>query len=78
MEGTVKQAKSTIANVHQTTGTLNEDLKAAQSNFLLRGFFKKKKKLEKARQDSIKKAQEQQNNQQKKDDQKKKDDQPNP
>ncbi len=60
LEGTVKQAKTTIANVHQTTGTLNEDLKAAQSNFLLRGFFKKKKKLEKARQDSIKKAQEQQ------------------
>ncbi|MBS1521345.1 MAG: MCE family protein [Bacteroidetes bacterium] len=80
LEGTVKQAKSTIANVHQTTGTLNEDLKAAQSNFLLRGFFKKKKKLEKARQDSIKKAKELQekNEQQKKDDQKKKDDQPNP
>jgi len=69
LEGTVKQAKTTIANVHQTTGTLNEDLKAAQSNFLLRGFFKKKKKLEKARQDSIKKAQGQQNDQSKKDDQ---------
>jgi phospholipid/cholesterol/gamma-HCH transport system substrate-binding protein len=61
LEGTVKQAKTTMANVHKTTGTLNEDLKAAQSNFLLKGFFKKKKKLEKARQDSIKKAQEQQN-----------------
>ncbi|MBV8389411.1 MAG: MCE family protein [Mucilaginibacter sp.] len=60
LEGTVKQAKTTIANVHQTTGTLNEDLKAAQSNFLLKGFFKKKKKLEKARQDSIKKTQDQQ------------------
>jgi phospholipid/cholesterol/gamma-HCH transport system substrate-binding protein len=59
LEGTVKQAKSTIANVHKTSGTLNEDLKAAQSNFLLRGFFKKKKKQEKARQDSIKKAQDQ-------------------
>jgi phospholipid/cholesterol/gamma-HCH transport system substrate-binding protein len=67
LEGTVKQAKTTIANVHQTTGTLNEDLKAAQSNFLLKGFFKKKKKLEKARQDSVKKAQDQQkqNDQQK-------------
>jgi phospholipid/cholesterol/gamma-HCH transport system substrate-binding protein len=74
LEGTVKQAKSTIANVHQTSGTLNEDLKAAQSNFLLRGFFKKKKKLEKARQDSIKKAQEQQ----KPNDQQKKGDQPKP
>lgn len=54
LEGTVKQAKSTIANVHTTTSTLNEDLKAAQHNFLLKGFFKKK---EKAKQDSIKKAQ---------------------
>lgn len=60
MENTVKQAQTTMANVHKTTGTLNEDLKAAQSNFLLKGFFKKKKKLEKAKQDSIKKAQEQQ------------------
>ena len=72
LEGTVKQAKTTIANVHQTTGTLNEDLKAAQSNFLLKGFFKKKKKLEKARQDSVKKVQDQQ----KQSDQQKKDDQP--
>lgn len=57
LEGTVNQAKSTIANVHTTTTTLNTDLKAAQSNFLLKGFFnKKKKKLEKARQDSIKRA----------------------
>jgi len=51
MESTVKQAQTTIATVHKTTGTLNEDLKAAQSNFLLKGFFKKK---EKAKQDSIK------------------------
>lgn len=54
MESTVKQAQTTMANVHKTTGTLNEDLKAAQSNFLLRGFFKKKKK---AKQDSIRKLQ---------------------
>jgi len=80
MENTVKQAQKTMANVHKTTGTLNEDLKAAQSNFLLKGFFKKKKKLEQAKKDSIKKAQDmqKQNDQQKKDDQKKKDDQPNP
>ena len=31
MENTVKQAQTTMANVHKTTGTLNEDLKAAQS-----------------------------------------------
>jgi phospholipid/cholesterol/gamma-HCH transport system substrate-binding protein len=61
LEGTVAQAKTTMAKadntistVHKTTTTLNTDLKAAQSNFLLRGFFKKKKK---AQQDSIKKAQ---------------------
>ncbi len=54
LDATVKQAKSTMQNVHTTTTTLNTDLKAAQSNFLLRGFFKKKKKKE--QQDSIKKA----------------------
>jgi phospholipid/cholesterol/gamma-HCH transport system substrate-binding protein len=58
LESTVRQAKTTMQNVHATTGTLNEDLKAAQSNFLLKGFFNKKKKAAKAKQDSIKKAQE--------------------
>ena len=56
MENTVKQAQTTMANVHKTTGTLNEDLKAAQSNFLLKGFFRKKQKAAKAKQDSIRKA----------------------
>ncbi len=55
LEGTVAQAKTTMKNVHATTATLNTDLKAAQSNFLLKGFFKKKKK--KQLQDSIKKVQ---------------------
>lgn len=57
MEKTVTQAKTTMQNVHKTTSTLNEDLKAAQSNFLLKGFFNKKKKAAKAKQDSIKKVQ---------------------
>ncbi|MDB5003675.1 MAG: hypothetical protein JWQ34_1900 [Mucilaginibacter sp.] len=57
MEKTVTQAKNTMQNVHKTTTTLNEDLKAAQSNFLLKGFFNKKKKAAKAKQDSIKKGQ---------------------
>ena len=58
IEGTMSQAKSTIANVHATTTTLNTDLKAAQDNFLLKGFFNRKKKKElKAKQDSIKKVQ---------------------
>jgi phospholipid/cholesterol/gamma-HCH transport system substrate-binding protein len=55
LEGTVKQAQTTMKNVHNTTTTLNTDLKAAQSNFLLKGFFNKKRKKE--IQDSIKKAQ---------------------
>jgi phospholipid/cholesterol/gamma-HCH transport system substrate-binding protein len=58
LDATVKQAQSTMQNVHKTTTTLNEDLTAAQHNFLLKGFFNKKKKAAKARQDSIKKAQE--------------------
>jgi phospholipid/cholesterol/gamma-HCH transport system substrate-binding protein len=58
LEGTVRQANTTMKGVHATTATLNEDLKAAQGNFLLKGFFNKKKKAAKAKQDSIKKAQE--------------------
>ena len=58
MENTVKQAQSTMQTVKTSTTTLNTDLKAAQSNFLLKGFFNKKKKKElKAKQDSIKKLQ---------------------
>jgi phospholipid/cholesterol/gamma-HCH transport system substrate-binding protein len=58
LEGTVSAAKTTMANVHATTTTLNTDLKAAQGNFLLKGFFnKKKRKAAKATQDSIKKIQ---------------------
>jgi len=57
LDATVKQAKSTMANVHKTTSTLNEDLTAAQHNFLLKGFFNKKKKVAKAKQDSIAKSQ---------------------
>jgi phospholipid/cholesterol/gamma-HCH transport system substrate-binding protein len=55
LDATVKQAQSTMKNVHKTTTTLNTDLQAAQSNFLLKGFFNKKKK--KKLQDSINKAQ---------------------
>jgi len=58
LEGTVKQAQTTMKGVHKTTATLNEDLQAAQHNFLLRGFFKKKEKAKKAKQDSIRKVQE--------------------
>jgi phospholipid/cholesterol/gamma-HCH transport system substrate-binding protein len=54
LDATVNQAKSTMVNVHKTTSTLNEDLKAAQGNFLLKGFFNKKKKAARATKDSIK------------------------
>src|SRR3569833_1294797 len=61
LEGTVAQAKTTMAKanstiffVYKTSSTLNEDLKAAQHNFLLKGFFRKKQK---AKKDSIKRAQ---------------------
>lgn len=56
MENTVKEAKKTMSSVKTTTGTLNEDLKAAQHNFLLKGFFKKKEKAAQAKKDSINKA----------------------
>lgn len=56
MESTVSQAQSAIKTVHKTSATLNEDLTAAQHNFLLKGFFNKKKK---AKEDSIKNIQKQ-------------------
>jgi phospholipid/cholesterol/gamma-HCH transport system substrate-binding protein len=45
------QIQSTLTNLQQSSVKLNEDLEAAQSNFLLRGFFKKKAK---AKADSLK------------------------
>jgi len=39
--------KETVANLKKASVTLNEDLVAAQHNFLLKGYFKDKKKSEK-------------------------------
>jgi phospholipid/cholesterol/gamma-HCH transport system substrate-binding protein len=60
IQTTVVQANKTMKNVRATSATLNEDLKAAQSNFLLKGYFNKKKKAEQKRLDSIKKVKENQ------------------
>jgi phospholipid/cholesterol/gamma-HCH transport system substrate-binding protein len=45
----------TIINLRKSSKGLNENMEAAKSNFLLRGYYnKKEKQAEKARQDSIK------------------------
>ncbi|QJW90483.1 MCE family protein [Spirosoma taeanense] len=43
---TASNLRTTLRNLNTGTALLNEDLKAAQSNFLLRGFFKKRAKEE--------------------------------
>jgi phospholipid/cholesterol/gamma-HCH transport system substrate-binding protein len=48
-----EQMQSTLNNLQQSSVKLNEDLEAAQHNFLLKGFFKNRAK---AKADSIKKA----------------------
>jgi phospholipid/cholesterol/gamma-HCH transport system substrate-binding protein len=54
LESTMANSKQTVSTVNQAAGNLNEDLQAAQHNFLLRGYFKKKEKQRIA--DSIKNA----------------------
>jgi phospholipid/cholesterol/gamma-HCH transport system substrate-binding protein len=52
-EKTAENLKITLQNLQSASKKLDEDLEAAQHNFLLRGFFKKKAKAEeKAKKDS--------------------------
>ncbi len=52
-EKTASGLKTTLENLQAASKKLDEDLEAAQHNFLLRGFFKKKAKAEeKAKKDS--------------------------
>ncbi|MDO3624877.1 MlaD family protein [Mucilaginibacter sp. BT774] len=48
-----EQVRTSLNNIQQSSIKLNDDLEAAQHNFLLKGFFKKKAK---AQADSLKKA----------------------
>ncbi|HEY4198606.1 MAG TPA: MlaD family protein [Mucilaginibacter sp.] len=48
-----EQVRTSLNNLQQSSVKLNEDLEAAQHNFLLKGFFKKKAK---AKADSLKNA----------------------
>ena len=50
-----KTLDSTMANLQAGTKGLSENMEAAKSNFLLKGFFKKKKKAEAKKQAAIKK-----------------------
>jgi phospholipid/cholesterol/gamma-HCH transport system substrate-binding protein len=56
LEGTVKQARSTLKTVKQGTQGFSDNMEAAKHNFLLKGFFKKKAKAAQKKQDSIKTA----------------------
>lgn len=56
LEGTVKQARSTLSTVKKGTEGFSENMEAAKHNFLLRGYFNKKKKAAQKKQDSIKNA----------------------
>jgi phospholipid/cholesterol/gamma-HCH transport system substrate-binding protein len=46
---------STMTNLQSGTKNLNETLKAAQNNFLLKGYFNKKKKAEEKKQQDLEK-----------------------
>lgn len=59
-----KTLDSTMANLQAGTKGLSENMEAAKSNFLLKGFFKKKKKAEAKKMAQLKKDQEAKTNEQ--------------
>lgn len=44
LEHTIETANQTASSITKTSNSVNENMKAVQSNFLLRGYFKKKEK----------------------------------
>ncbi len=54
LEGTVASAKQTVQSIKKSSDGFSENMQAAKSNFLLKGFFRKKEK--KRIEDSTKKA----------------------
>ena len=61
-----KTLDSTMSNLQAGTKGLSENMEAAKSNFLLRGYFKKKKKAEEKKQAELKKQEEKRQKQLKK------------
>ena len=49
-----KTLDSTMSNLQGATKGLNENMKAAQNNFLLKGYFKKQKKADAKKQADLK------------------------
>ena len=44
MESTIETAKQTATTINKTARSVDENMQAAKSNFLLRGYFKKKER----------------------------------
>ena len=55
LESTIKNANETVGSIKKTANSVTENMQAAKSNFLLKGYFKKKEKQR--IKDSVDKAQ---------------------
>ena len=56
LEGTVREAKRTMKEVHKGSEGFSENIEALKHNFLLRGYFKKKEKAAKEKAEKKKAA----------------------